>query len=142
MRRSIFYILLCIALVTIGCCQTQPVVLPYANVSFNDSLVFRWNWLFDTTIIDHYREISQRGDTVYIIDSTNTTHTHVETKGDTVYKTQVDTIYVSVEVPIEVPGKISKGNRFLINSGIALWIIAGILLIAIIIGIIFKIAKR
>ena len=142
MRRSIFYILLCIALVTIGCRQTRPVVLPHANVSLNDSFVYRWNFLLDTTITDHYRDIYRHKDTVYVKDSTNTIHTHFEIKGDTVYKTQVDTIYVSVEVPIEVPGKISKGNRFLINSGIALWIIAGILLIAIIIGITLKIAKR
>lgn len=142
MRRSIFYILLCIALVTIGCRQTRPVVLPHANVSLNDSFVYRWNFLLDTTITDHYREISYRGDTVYVKDSTRETHNHYEIKGDTIYKTTIDTIYVPVEVPIEVPGQISKGNRFLINSGIALWVIAGVLIVALAIGITLKIAKK
>lgn len=120
----------------------RPVVLPHANVSLNDSFVYRWNFLLDTTITDHYREIYRHKDTVYVKDSTNTIHTHFETKGDTVYKTQVDTIYVPVEVPIEVPGQISKGNRFLIHSGIALWVIAGVLIVALAIGITLKIAKK
>ena len=55
-------------------------------------------------------------------------------KHDSIYINNTDTIYQQVVVE-------KKGSAFLRNSGIALWVLIGLLVVAVIIGIILKFAK-
>ena len=65
---------------------------------------------------------------------------------DTIRVHDHDTTYVYKEIPVEVPVEkiveVEKaGNRFLHNSGIALWVLIGLFVLAVIAGIVLKFAK-
>lgn len=129
-------------LTTVGCATSRPTVssdherehtnLQAHNESTNDS-----------TFIDRLREVIVRNDTVYIHDSiyifkwyervvTDSIH-------DTLYIENTDTItrLIEVEKPVEVERPIAP---FVRNSCIALWVIIGVAIVALIVWIVWNFA--
>ena len=65
---------------------------------------------------------------------------------DTIRTHDTDTVCIYKEIPVEVPivqtVEVEKsGSRFLHNSGIALWVLIGLFVLAVIAGIVLKFAK-
>ena len=126
----IAFICLFIALACVSCRQIQPVVGTHNEQ--NDSI--RTEYRIDTLIVDRWHTIVHKGDTVYIHDSID----RWRIKHDSIYAykyiNNTDTIINTVTV-------VDKGSQFLRNSGIALWVLLALLLLAVIAGIIIKFAK-
>lgn len=135
MKRFIFIV--ATALVMVGC-ATLPTVTNSSSLdrehtnkqSHNESVV-------DSTYIDRFREVIVRNDTVYIHDSIYIFKWHDRNVGDTIR----DTLYInqtdSVRIPVEVEKPIAP---FVRNSCIALWVIVGVAILAIVAWIVWKFA--
>ena len=122
-------ILACLmTLAFVGCKTTVP-TLP-TNTAQRDSV--RIELRHDSVYIDRWHTEYQKGDTVFIRDSVWRDRWHF--KHDSIYYASIDTIYQQITVE-------KKGSMFLRNSGIALWVLLGLLLVAVIIGIVLKFAK-
>ena len=125
----LFAILLgCLALAMVGCKTVAP-TLP-TNSHQKDSI--RTEYIHDSIYTDRWHTIYTKGDTVFIHDSIY----FAKWKHDSIFINiaKTDTIYQQITVE-------KKGSQFLRNSGIALWVLLGVLLIAVIIGIVLKFAK-
>lgn len=133
---NVFWWLL-FAIVTFVCvmgmigCKTQP-CLPIPSSGTHDHDSVRTEYVHDSISVDRWHTILQKGDTVYIHDSI--WFYKWRNKHDSIYINNTDTIYNTVTVT-------QQGNMFLRNSGIALWVLIGLLVVAAIIGIILKFAK-
>ena len=112
-------------------CKTQP-CLPIPSSGTHDHDSVRTEYVHDSISVDRWHTILQKGDTVYVRDSIY--FYKWRNKHDSIYINNTDTIYEQVVVE-------KKGNMFLRNSGIALWVLIGLLVVAAIIGIILKFAK-
>ena len=126
MRRVLFILFLTI---TIVACKTLPVPTP-TNVHQRDSI--RTEYVHDSIYTDRWHTIYTKGDTVFVHDSIWRDRWH--TKHDSLYINTTDTIYQTVTVE-------KQGSAFWKGSGIAFWILLGILFIGLAIGIIIKVAK-
>ena len=92
----------------------------------------------DSIYIDRWHAVKTKNDTVFVYDSIY--HFDGKQKSDTVrIETKLTDTIPSEPVVIEKP--ISNGTRFLRNSGIALWCIVALLVVAMVIGIVIKFAK-
>lgn len=120
---------LCLVLAMVGC-KTQPLPVIPTNNSQRDSV--RIEYKYDSIYIDRWHNIYTKGDTVFVHDSIFRDRWRY--KHDSIYFASVDTIYQQITVE-------KKSSQFLRNSGIALWVLLGILLLAVIIGIVLKFAK-
>lgn len=133
---NVFWWLL-FAIVTFVCvmgmtgCKSQP-CLPIPSSGTHDHDSVRTEYVHDSISVDRWHTILQKGDTVYVRDSIY--FYKWRNKHDSIYINNTDTIYQQVVVE-------KKGNMFLRNSGIALWVLIGLLVVAAIIGIILKFAK-
>lgn len=116
----------------IGCASSRPIIGEYSNHerehSNNQSHVEHTT---DSTLIDRMREVITRNDTVFIHDSiyifkwrnryiTDTVH-------DTLYINNTDTIRLTITNEVEKPIA-----PFVRNSCIALWVIIGVAILALI----------
>lgn len=110
-------------------CKTTIPTLP-TNTASRDSV--RVELKHDSIYIDRWHTEYMRGDTLIIRDSIYRDRWHV--RHDSIYFASVDTIYKQVVVE-------KKGSTFLRNSGIALWVLLALLLLATIAGIVIKFAK-
>ena len=119
----------CLLLAFAGCKQQQLPILP-TNYAQRDSV--RIEIQHDSVYIDRCHSIYTKGDTVYIHDSIF--RDRWKYKHDSIYFASTDTIYQQVVVE-------KTGSQFLRNSGIALWVLLGLLLLAVIVGIVLKFAK-
>ena len=128
MKRNII-ILLLMLLAMAGCKQQQLPILP-TNSAQRDSV--RIEIQHDSVYIDRWHSIYTKGDTVYIHDSIF--RDRWKFRHDSIYFASTDTIYQQVVVE-------KQGSQFLRNSGIALWVLLGLLLLAVIVGIVLKFAK-
>lgn len=128
MKRNII-ILLLMLLAMAGCKQQQLPILP-TNSAQRDSV--RIEIQHDSIYIDRWHSIYTKGDTVYIHDSIF--RDRWKFRHDSIYFASTDTIYQQVVVE-------KQGSQFLRNSGIALWVLLGLLLLAVIVGIVLKFAK-
>lgn len=112
-------------------CKTLPTP---TNSHERDDDSIRTEYRIDTLIVDRWHTIIHKGDTVYIHDSID----RWRIKHDSIYAYRyintTDTITNTVTV-------VDKGSQFLRNSGIALWVLLAILLLAVIVGIVIKFAK-
>lgn len=131
-------IALLLSIILTSCKSQAPIVVPakQTHIEQNDSTHKQYR--HDSIYIDRWHTKILRGDTVYIHDSI---YFHDgKTLLDTVYiiKTTSDTI-PSDPVIIEKP--LTNNQIFLQRSGIALWVLIALLLLAAIIGIIIKFAK-
>lgn len=114
-----------------GCKTPCPcAALPSGGTHDHDSV--RTEYIHDSISVDRWHTILQKGDTVYVRDSIY--FYKWRNKHDSIYINNTDTIYNTVTVT-------QQGNMFLRNSGIALWVLIGLLVVAAIIGIILKFAK-
>lgn len=91
-------------------------------------------YVHDSITVDRWHKEYVKGDTTYIHDSIFKDRWHNRYIHDSIYINNTDTIYNTVTVT-------QQGNMFLRNSGIALWVLIGLLVVAAIIGIILKFAK-
>lgn len=112
-------------------CKSQP-CLPIPSSGTHDHDSVRTEYVHDSVTIDRWHKEYIKGDTVYIHDSI--WRDRWRNKHDSVYVNNTDTIYQTIQVE-------KKGSAFLRNSGIALWVLIGLLVVATIIGIILKFAK-
>lgn len=124
---------LVLIVLTILCngCKSQP-CLPIPSSGTHDHDSVRTEYVHDSISVDRWHTIYAKGDTVYVRDSIY--FYKWRNKHDSIYINNTDTIYQTVQVE-------KQGSAFLRNSGIALWVLIGLLVVAAIIGIILKFAK-
>ena len=138
MRRFFFIVLTMIAM--IGCASSRPIIGESYNhereQSNNKSHVEHTT---DSTLIDRMREVITRNDTVIIHDSiyifklrdryvTDTIH-------DTLYINNTDTIRLTITNEVEKPIA-----PFVRNSCIALWVMIGVAILALILWLVWNFA--
>lgn len=131
--RKFFFIVLTM-IIMIGCASSRPIIGESSNHnherehSNNQSHVEHTT---DSTLIDRLREVITRNDTVFIHDSiyiyklrdrnvTDTVH-------DTLYINNTDTIRLTITNEVEKPIA-----PFVRNSCIALWVIIGVAILALV----------
>lgn len=93
-------------------------------------------YLHDSIYIERWHSKATAGDTIILHDSIIRTQYQKVAQHDSIYINRCDTIYQTREVQVQ-----QKSSTFLRNSGIALWCILGVLLLAVIAGIVIKFAK-
>lgn len=120
--------LCCVVLSATGCKSPVPTIP--TNTHNRDSV--RIEYKHDSIWNDRWHTIYTKGDTVYVHDSVSVDRWHIT--HDTIANNTTDTIYQQVYVE-------KKGNTFLRNSGIALWVLIALFVAGIIVGIIIKFAK-
>ena len=114
-------------------CKTLPAPVPTnAHHDSHDSV--RTEYVHDSIYIDRWHTEKQKGDTVYIHDSIDRWRNRFVYIHDSIDNSRIDTIYQTVQVE-------KNGSVFLRNSGIALWVLIALLVVAVIIGIVLKFAK-
>ena len=114
-------------------CKGVTPALP-TNVSSSDSNNNHKEQRIDTVYRDRWHTEYMRGDTLIIHDSIDRWRIREVYIHDSIDNSRTDTIYKTVQV--EKPYK-----QFLVNSGIALWVLIVLFVIAVIIGIVIKFAK-
>lgn len=140
MKKQYFFIMMAISLMVVGCKTLPPTITNATSTSSHrDSIAEKTIYIHDTTYIDRYHSVITSNDTVYIRDSI---YIYVEKdmqQHDTVYVSKTDTIqieqikteYQEVEKPIA---------PFVRNSCIALWVIIGVAVLALVSWIVWKFA--
>lgn len=109
------------------------------NISDTRHDSIRREYVHDSIYVERDRTTYILGDTVYRIDSVTLYKEQRVVVHDSIMINRTDTIY---QIPHSTPEtELPRGTQFLRNSGIALWVILSVLFIAIIAGIIFKLAK-
>lgn len=121
-----------ILLAFVGCKTPQLPTLPSSSERSRDSI--RTEYVHDSVYIDRWHREIQKGDTVYVHDSIDRWRNKYVYIHDSIGNSRTDTIYQQVVVE-------KSGSAFLRNSGIALWVLIAILVVAVIIGIVLKFAK-
>lgn len=121
-----------ILLAFIGCKTTAPVVPGDMHDHNRDSV--RTEYIHDSIFQDRWHTERIKGDTVFIHDSVRIDKWHRLIVRDSVYINNTDTIINTVTIE-------KQGSAFLRNSGIALWVLIVLFVIAVIIGIVIKFAK-
>lgn len=126
------YILPILLIAFIGCKSVVPTIPTNTHESSRDSI--RTEYKHDSIYTDRWHTIYIKGDTVHVHDSIikekyKTIYIH-----DSIDNSRTDTIINTVTIE-------KQGSAFLRNSGIALWVLIVIFLIAVIIGIVIKFAK-
>lgn len=126
-------ILGCIILLAfIGCKTTAPVVPGNTHDHNRDSV--RTEYIHDSIYTDRWHTERIQGDTVFIHDSVRIDKWHRLIVRDSVYVNNTDTVINTVTIE-------KQGSVFLRNSGIALWVLIVLFVIAVIIGLVIKFAK-
>lgn len=126
-NKHIVFILLALL---VSCRTIQPVVGTHNEQS--DSL--RTEYRIDSVYVDRYHTIWKQGDTVYIHDSIDRWRTRHDSIYAYKYINTTDTIVQTVEIE-------KQGAAFWRGSGIAFWVLLGMLVLGITIGLIIKFAK-
>ena len=125
--------ILILAAVLVVSCKTLPTPTPTnSHDSSRDSI--RTEYVHDSVYIDRWHTQYMKGDTCYIHDSIDRWRNKYVYIHDSIDNSRIDTIYQTVQV--EKPY-----NQVLVNSGIALWVLIVLFIIAVIIGIVIKFAK-
>ena len=135
MKRNnpIFPILIALIIAFVGCrTQQHPPVLNNAHVREGDSV--RTELRIDTIYRDRWHREYMQGDTFVIHDSIDRWRVREVYIHDSIDNSRIDTIYQTVEVE-------KQYKAFLVRSGVALWIILALLIVAVIVGIVIKFAK-
>lgn len=135
-RDGVKLIAILIFLIVLGvltACKTpQLPTLPNSSDRSRDSV--RTEYVHDSVYIDRWHTQYMKGDTCYIHDSIDRWRNKYVYIHDSIDNSRTDTIYQKVEIE-------KKGSAFLRNSGIALWVLIALFVIAVIIGIVLKFAK-
>ena len=130
MRRFFFIVLTMITM--IGCASSRPIIGESSNHERDHSNTrSHVEHTTDSTLIDRLREVITRNDTVFIHDSIyiyKFRDRHVtDTVHDTLYINNTDTIRLTITNEVEKPIA-----PFVRNSCIALWVIIGVAILALI----------
>ena len=116
----------------VGCKSSVPVIPGGVHLQTHDSV--RTEHVHDSIYIDRWHTKWIKGDTVYIHDSIYLS----KWKHDSIFVNTgdhtIDTIYQTVEME-------KQYKAFLVNSGIALWVIIALIILGVVVGIIIKVAK-
>ena len=129
MKRWCAYIVLALL---VGCKSVTPAIPTNSHESSCDSI--RTETRIDTIYRDRWHTEYMRGDTLIIHDSIDRWRIREVYIHDSIDNSRIDTIYQTVQVE-------KKGSAFLRNSGIALWVLITLFVVAVIIGIVLKFAK-
>ena len=141
MKRVLFIVLV---VLIAGCAGTRPAVNNSSSQEVERSTQTTRERVTDSTLIDRLREVIIRNDTVYIHDSIYIykwrDRNITDTITDTLYIEKIDTVtqFVEVEKKVEVAKPTAP---FVRNSCIALWVMIGAALIALVIWLVWGIAK-
>lgn len=130
MKPKILFIIVVFGAIVCGCKSVAPIVVP--TVHNRDSVRAEETYKHDSIFTDRWHTIYIQGDTVFIHDSIFTDRWHTLRVHDTLSVSTSDT------VPVEVERQLTSNQVFLIRSGVACWIIVGILFLLIIIRIALK----
>lgn len=114
-------------------CKSLPHAAP-TNTHTDDTDSIRTELRIDTVYKDRWHREYVKGDTMYIHDSIDRWHKEYIYIHDSIDHSRIDTIYNTVQVE-------KKGSAFWKGSGIAFWVLLGILFIGLAIGIVIKVAK-
>lgn len=136
-KRIFIYLLILlvgwfVAVSFMSCKTPQLPTLPNSSDRSRDSV--RTEYVHDSVYIDRWHKEIQKGDTCYIHDSIDRWRNKYVYIHDSIDNSRTDTIYQKVEIE-------KKGSAFLRNSGIALWVLIALFVVAVIIGIVLKFAK-
>lgn len=125
-----------ILLAFVGCKSAAPVIPTNTHDRDSVRIEYRQDSIYiykhDSVFVDRWK----KGDTVFVT-KTNCQIIYkdrLQLQHDSVYINLTDTIYNTVTVE-------KKGSMFLRNSGIALWVLIALAVIAAIVGIVLKFAK-
>ena len=114
----------------VSCRTIQPAVGTHTH---NEDSV-RTEYRIDSFYVDRWHTIWKQGDTVFIHDSIDRWRTRHDSIWAYKYINTTDTIVQTVEVE-------KQGAAFWKGSGIAFWVLLGMLVLGITIGLIIKFAK-
>ena len=114
-------------------CKSLPDPIP-TNSRAREGDSVRTELRIDTIYRDRWHTEYTRGDTFFIHDSIDRWKIRDVYIHDSIDNSRIDTIYKTVEVE-------KQYKAFLVRSGVALWIILAVLIVAVIVGIVIKFAK-
>ena len=167
--KRIVYIVLCatIAAIAVGC-ETAKTVSTVVVAKSDSTAITRHDssrvvaerhdsaqryYIHDSVKIERWHRDVVAGDSVvHAIDSVvrevvryvDREHKVIHEVRDTIKLNNTDTVTVTHEVPVEVQVPVTvevDKSPFLRKSGIALWVILGLLVVAVIVGVVIKFAK-
>lgn len=138
MKKQFFFIMMAISLLIVGCKTLPPTITNATSTSSHrDSVAEKTIYVHDTTYIDRYHSVITSNDTIYRQDSIYIYVEKYRYLHDTVHITHTDTIQ-TIQTQIEqVENPIAP---FVRNSCIALWVIIGVAILALIIWIVWNFA--
>ena len=135
MKRHL-YILPLVLLLCLAGCRVQQQLPPNRNTLQRDSV--RTQYVHDSVYVERERIIRTSGDTVYLHDTVTVTRTQRMLVHDSIRVHLTDTIY---QYP-PATQQDTCDSPFLHKSGIALWVILSLLIVAVIIGIVLHFVRR
>ena len=138
MRNLLHIVFLFVVLVLVGCASTRPTT---TNTSSHEqehtNMQSHSETVVDSTLIDRLREVITRNDTVYVKENVYIYKWRdrqvTDTVRDTLYINNTDTITIPVEVEKPIAPFVKK-------SCIALWVIVGVVILAVIGWIVWQFA--
>lgn len=138
MRNLLHIVFLFVVLVLVGCASTRPTI---TNTSSHEqehtNMQSHSETVVDSTLIDRLREVITRNDTVYVKENVYIYKWRdrqvTDTIRDTLYINNTDTITNTIEVEKPIA-------PFVLKSCIALWVILGVAILAIVAWIVWKFA--
>lgn len=138
MRNLLHIVFLFVVLVLVGCASTRPTI---TNTSSHEqehtNMQSHSETVVDSTLIDRLREVITRNDTVYVKEYEYIYKWRdrqvTDTVRDTLYINNTDTIINTIEVEKEIAPFVTK-------SCIALWVIVGVAILALIGWIVWQFA--
>ena len=119
---SIFLLYFLLITTLLGCKTSAGVVAPV--VHYRDSIQVQTEYIHDSIYHDRWHTIYIKGDTVYKTDSVVLFKWKSIEVHDTLRISTTDT------VPVVVEKELTGNQRFLIRSGISLWVILVLLFLA------------
>lgn len=138
MRNLLHIVFLFVVLVLVGCASTRPTI---TNTSSHEqehtNMQSHSETVVDSTLIDRLREVVTRNDTVYVKEYEYIYKWRDRQVTDTV----IDTLYINNTDTITIPVEIEKPIApFVKKSCIALWVIVGVVILALIGWIVWQLA--
>lgn len=138
MRNLLHIVFLFVVLVLVGCASTRPTT---TNTSSHEqehtNMQSHSETVVDSTLIDRLREVITRNDTVYVKENVYIYKWRdrqvTDTIRDTLYINNTDTITNTIEVEKPI-------TPFVLKSCIALWVILGVAILALIGWIVWQFA--
>ena len=138
MRNLLHIVFLFVVLVLVGCASTRPTTTnTSSHKQEHTNMQSHSETVVDSTLIDRLREVITRNDTVYVKENVYIYKWRdrqvTDTVRDTLYINNTDTITIPVEVEKPIAPFVKK-------SCIALWVIVGVVILALIGWIVWQFA--